>query len=79
MRRGALGRLLRESPSLRVLIASGYYDIATPFYAAESTVARNGIDARRIAMKYYEAGHMMYLHDPSLDALMADLRHFIAA
>ncbi len=30
-------------------------------------------------MKYYEAGHMMYLHDPSLDALMADLRHFIAA
>lgn len=74
-----LGRLLRESPSLRVLIASGYYDIATPFYAAESTIARNGIDARRVSMKYYEAGHMMYLHDPSLEALMRDLRQFVAA
>lgn len=72
-----LGRLLRESPSLRVLVASGYYDIATPFYAAESTIARNGIEASRVRMKYYEAGHMMYLHDQSLKDLMADLRQFV--
>ncbi len=74
-----LGRLLRESPSLRVLIASGYYDIATPFYAAESTIARNGIKAERIKMRYYEAGHMMYLHEESLTALMTDIRTFVAA
>jgi carboxypeptidase C (cathepsin A) len=72
-----LGRLLRESPSLRVMIANGYYDIATPFYAAESTVARNGIDASRVRMTYYEAGHMMYLHEASLSALMAGVRGFI--
>lgn len=72
-----LGRLLRESPALRVMIANGYYDIATPFYAAESTIARNGIAAGRIDMTYYEAGHMMYLHEPSLAALMADLRTFV--
>lgn len=72
-----LGRLLRESPSLRVMIANGYYDIATPFYAAESTVARNGIDAKRVAMTYYDAGHMMYLHEESLATLMADVRGFV--
>ena len=69
-----LGRLLRENPALKVLVANGLYDLATPFHAVESTLAGNGIDARRIVMTYYEAGHMMYLHAPSLAALVADLR-----
>ncbi len=73
-----LGRLLRENPALRVLIANGLYDIATPFFAVESTIAGNGIEAGRIRMTYYEAGHMMYLHPPSLAALMGDLRALIA-
>ena len=73
-----LGRLLRESPGLRVLVANGFYDLATPFHAAESTMAGNGIDAGRLRMTYYDAGHMMYLHDPSLAALMADLRALVA-
>lgn len=72
-----LGRLLRENPALRVLVASGLYDFATPFHAAESTMAGNGIDTSRLRMTYYEAGHMMYLHDPSLAALLADLRALV--
>ncbi len=74
-----LGRLLRDNPGLRVLVASGLYDLATPFYAVESTLAGNGIACERIRMTYYEAGHMMYLHDPSLAALMADLRALMTA
>ncbi len=73
-----LGRLLRENPALRVLVASGLYDFATPFHAAESTIAGNGIAAGRVRMTYYEAGHMMYLHEPSLAALVADLRQLMA-
>ncbi len=69
-----LGRLLREQPGLRVLIGNGLYDLATPFGAAEATVAGNGIETSRVRMTYYEAGHMMYLHRPSLEALVADLR-----
>ncbi|MCW3477017.1 S10 family peptidase [Limobrevibacterium gyesilva] len=69
-----LGKLLRENPGLRVLMANGLYDLATPFHAAENTIAGNGIDAGRIAMTYYDAGHMMYLHEPSLGALVGDLR-----
>jgi len=73
-----LGRLLRDSPNLKVLVANGLYDLATPFYAVESTLAGNGIDVSRICMTYYQAGHMMYLHDPSLAALMGDLRALAA-
>ncbi len=73
-----LGQLLRENPSLRVLVANGLYDLATPFFAAESTIAGNFIDMARIRMTYYEAGHMMYLHPKSLHALVADLRALIA-
>lgn len=69
-----LGRLLRENPGLRVLIANGLYDLATPFYAVETSIAANGIDSRRISMTYYEAGHMMYLHEPSLGALVDNIR-----
>jgi len=73
-----LGRLLRDNPGLRVLVANGLYDLATPFHAVESTLAGNGIEPGRCRMAYYEAGHMMYLHDPSLAALMADLRALAA-
>ena len=73
-----LGRLLRENPALRVTIANGYYDMATPFFAVESTIASNGVDAARIRMTYYEAGHMMYLHQPSLEKLIDDMRSLVA-
>jgi carboxypeptidase C (cathepsin A) len=73
-----LGMLQRENPKLRVLVANGLYDMATPFFAAETTIAGNGIDASRVRMTYYEAGHMMYLHEPSFAALVQDLRALIA-
>jgi carboxypeptidase C (cathepsin A) len=72
-----LGRVQRENPALRVLMANGLYDLATPFFAVETTIAGNGIDASRIDMAYYESGHMMYLHEPSLKRLVADFRGLV--
>ena len=72
-----LSRAMRRNEGLRVMIASGYYDYATPFFDAEYTFARHGYLPERITYFYYEAGHMMYLHRPSLDKLMADVRSFI--
>jgi carboxypeptidase C (cathepsin A) len=72
-----LSRAMRRNEGLRVMIASGYYDYATPFFDAEYTFARHGFLPERISYYYYEAGHMMYLHRPSLDKLMADVRSFI--
>jgi carboxypeptidase C (cathepsin A) len=68
---------LSYNPELQVMVASGYYDYATPFFDAEYTFARHGIDMDRVTMTYYEAGHMMYVHDPSLRSVAADIQAFI--
>jgi carboxypeptidase C (cathepsin A) len=74
-----LGQAMRENPDFRVFSANGYYDLATPFFATELTMNNNGIDRGRVTMTYYEAGHMMYTHEPSLNALAADARAFLKA
>ena len=70
-----------QNPHLKVLVASGYYDLATPFRAAEYTFAHMGIDPafrQRLKVEEYEAGHMMYLHAASLAKLKADVAAFFA-
>ena len=67
---------LSYNPELQVLVTSGYYDYATPYFDAKYTFARHGIDLDRVTLTYYEAGHMMYVHEPSLEALATDLRTF---
>lgn len=74
-----LGRLMRQNTDLQVWVANGYYDFATPFYDAEYTFRRHGIVPDRVTMTYYQAGHMMYLHDPSRQQFLADTRAFLRA
>lgn len=67
-------------PHLKVIVCNGYYDLATPFLATEYTfnhIPLNDEQAANIKMTYYEAGHMMYLHKPSLKQLSHDLKEFI--
>ena len=61
------------------MVASGYYDLICPFFDAEYTFARNGIVGDRIQYTYYESGHMMYVHEPSLLKLGQDIRAFLTA
>jgi len=73
---------ISQNPYLRVFVANGYYDLATPYFATEYTFNHLGLDPElraNITMAYYEAGHMMYVHGPSLARLKADLAAFIAA
>ncbi len=74
---GDLSVALRRNPSLRVLVASGYYDLITPFFDAEYTLNRHDIDADRVDYRYYDAGHMMYVNEPSRTQLLIDTRNFI--
>lgn len=74
-----LGTAMRENTSFRVYQANGYYDLATPFFATELTMANNGIDPKKLTMSYFEAGHMLYTHEPSLKRLTAEVRAFIKA
>jgi carboxypeptidase C (cathepsin A) len=70
---------MEKDRSLRVFVANGYYDLATPFAATQFTFAHLGPPslAGRVTMAYYEAGHMMYTHQPSLKKLGADIAKFM--
>ena len=79
---GGLRAAFQRNPYMRVLVASGYYDMATPFFATEYTVAHLGLDAKsrsQVTMHEYEAGHMMYIHKPSLEKLRRDVSAFYEA
>lgn len=72
-----IGEAMRENSDFRVFVASGYYDFATPFFATDLTMNRNGIDPARVSTSYYQAGHMMYVHEPSLLQVSKDMRAFL--
>lgn len=67
---------------LKVFVGNGYYDLATPYFATDYTFTHLGIDTelqQNIRMGHYEAGHMMYVHKPSIIQLKQDLDDFIEA
>jgi len=73
---------MTTNPDLKVFVANGYYDLATPFAATKYTFNHLGGDRKlldRVTMTYYEAGHMMYLHKPSLLKLKDDIAKFYEA
>lgn len=74
-----LGRAMRRNKNLRVLVALGYYDLATPFFGAENALSQDGVVHERIFYAFYEAGHLIYLHQASRERLLNDVRQFIQA
>ena len=75
-----LAAAMRANPHMRVHVDCGYYDAATPYFAAEHTAAHLDIPselAANISFSYYEAGHMMYLHEPSRLAQSQQLARFV--
>ena len=75
-----LSRAMNDNPELRVLVQQGYYDLATPAFATEYmmdhlTIAEE--QQKNITIELYDAGHMMYLHPPSLVRYKKDLASFI--
>ena len=72
---------MTRNPALKVFVASGRYDIATPYFATNYTFAHLGLPPElrgNVTMRYYEAGHMMYVDQPSHRQLKADLAAFYA-
>ncbi|WP_019814279.1 S10 family peptidase [Saccharomonospora saliphila] len=77
-----LGAAMRANPHLRLHVALGHYDGATPYYAAEHVLAQLRIpDELRanVETAYYPAGHMMYVHERSRLQQSADLARFVTA
>jgi len=71
---------LAKNPYTKVLVGQGYYDLATPFFAAEYMFSHMNIDAAQranVKIAYYEAGHMFYLDVDSLVAFKGDVKTFL--
>lgn len=76
----ALRSAFSKNPHMQVFVASGYFDLATPYFATQYTLSHMGLDPElrgNIRTGYYEAGHMMYVHSESLARLKADVTEFI--
>jgi carboxypeptidase C (cathepsin A) len=73
---------MTQNPALKVFVAAGYYDFATPYFAAQYTVDHMGLDpslAKNVSIEHYPAGHMMYIQKASLEKLTKDIAAFFAS
>ena len=70
---------ITQNPSLHVLSANGYFDLATGFYGTEYLLNHMGLNAeqrKRLHYSYYASGHEVYLNHDSLVQFKADLLQF---
>ncbi len=71
-----------KNPDLKVLVVCGYFDLATPFFAAEYTVDHMGLDAagrKNVRLAYYQSGHMVYMRKNDLAGLKQEAAKFYPA
>jgi carboxypeptidase C (cathepsin A) len=76
-----LSRALRRNPHLRVLVASGHYDLGTPYSATDWSLAQLDVPPEllaRVQHHYFDAGHMMYTRETDMRKLKRDLAGWLA-
>ncbi len=72
---------MTSNPKLKVLVMNGLFDLATPFYGTEYTFSHLGLSPKlrkNVIFKYYEAWHMVYIHEPSAAIFKKDVADFIS-
>lgn len=75
----ALRDVMTKNEALKVFVASGYYDLATPYFATDYTLNHLNLNPSlrsHITEKYYDGGHMMYVQYPNLVKLKKDIAEF---
>jgi carboxypeptidase C (cathepsin A) len=75
-----LAKAMKTNPNLRVALHGGYYDLATPYFAADYEMHHLPIPAslqKNISYDWYPSGHMVYAHEDSLKKLHDNVARFI--
>jgi carboxypeptidase C (cathepsin A) len=75
----SLRKAMTKNRFLKVYIANGWYDFATPFFASEYTINHLSLEPvlqKNISMKYYRSGHMVYIKKSSLIQFTKDVDTF---
>jgi carboxypeptidase C (cathepsin A) len=78
----ALREAFVKNPYMKLFVASGYFDLATPFYATQYTLDHLALTTamrKNISTGEFGAGHMMYIRDESLSQLKHEVSGFITA
>jgi carboxypeptidase C (cathepsin A) len=76
-----LATAMKYNPHLKVMLNGGYFDLATPFFAAKYEMYHLPIQAnlrQNIEYSWYESGHMVYVREGSLKELHDKVSAFIA-
>ncbi len=76
----ALRSAMVRNPHLKVLVMEGHYDLATPYFAAETSLQRLNLSPEiraNLKITRYDSGHMLYLHQPSLEKMNRDYHDFL--
>ena len=71
---------MKRNPTMKIMVNGGYFDVSTPYYAGRFELQHLPVPAplqANIEYRYYPAGHMVYLHPPSLKALHDNVADFI--
>ena len=79
---GALRAAFAKNPDMKLFVASGHYDLATPYFATKYTLDHLGLEPEeraRVTTREYEAGHMMYVDTGELQKLHGDVSAFLTA
>ena len=69
-----------KNPYMKLFVANGYYDLATPFFATQYTLDHMNLTPaqhQKISLGYYDAGHMMYIMSDSLTRLKKEVGGFL--
>ena len=77
-----LARAMRRNPHLGLFVASGHYDLGTPYSASDWSLAQLDVPAAlqaRVVHRYYDAGHMMYTRSADLRQLKRDLGSWLSS
>jgi carboxypeptidase C (cathepsin A) len=77
-----LRNAFQKNPYLKVMVAASYFDLATPYFAAQYTFNHMGLHPemhKNVTWNYYQAGHMLYIDSDSIVKLKTDITKFIAS
>jgi carboxypeptidase C (cathepsin A) len=70
-----------KNPYMKVMVAAGYFDLATPYFTVEYTFNHMGLDPgmhKNITWQFYQAGHMLYIDSDSHTKLKHDFGEFVS-